>query len=56
MSNTTYELHGSTAVIALDSPPVNSLGHDVRVGPFSAGADIREFGTPQGTAGLFEIC
>ena len=74
MSNTAYELRGSTAVITLDSPPVNSLGHDVRVGivagldranadaavkaiiltgrggQFSAGADIREFGSPKAAA------
>ncbi len=74
MSNTTYDLHGSTAVITLDSPPVNSLGYDVRVaivagldranadamvkvivligrgGQFSAGADIREFGSPKAAA------
>ena len=32
MSNATYDTRGSTAVITLDSPPVNSLGYDVRVG------------------------
>jgi 3-hydroxyacyl-CoA dehydrogenase len=32
MSNTGYEVHGATAVITMDSPPVNSLGYDVRVG------------------------
>ncbi|MEI6459333.1 MAG: 3-hydroxyacyl-CoA dehydrogenase NAD-binding domain-containing protein [Pseudomonadota bacterium] len=38
MSSTTYELHGSTAVITLTSPPVNSLSHDVRLG-IVAGVD-----------------
>ena len=32
MNSTTYERHGDTAVITLNNPPVNSLGHDVRVG------------------------
>jgi 3-hydroxyacyl-CoA dehydrogenase len=32
MSSTTYALHGGTAVITLNSPPVNSLSHDVRIG------------------------
>ena len=38
MSSTTYELHGSTAVITLTSPPVNSLSHEVRLG-IVAGVD-----------------
>ena len=38
MSSTTYELHGSTAVIKLTSPPVNSLSHEVRLG-IVAGVD-----------------
>lgn len=32
MSSTTYEQNGSTAVITLANPPVNSLSHDLRVG------------------------
>jgi len=32
MSSTKYEVHGSTAVITLDNPPVNGLGYDLRVG------------------------
>jgi len=31
MSAATYERHGPTAVIRLDNPPVNGLGHAVRV-------------------------
>ncbi|MGF6260007.1 3-hydroxyacyl-CoA dehydrogenase [Paraburkholderia youngii] len=65
-----YSVHEDVAVITLDNPPVNGLGHatrlaiveameaatdDVRVraivitgagSGFSAGADVREFGTP----------
>jgi 3-hydroxyacyl-CoA dehydrogenase len=68
-----YSVHEDVAVITLDNPPVNGLGHatrlaivevmeaatdDVRVraivitgagGGFSAGADVREFGTPSAT-------
>ena len=29
---TEYELHGGIAVITLDNPPVNGLGHDLRTG------------------------
>lgn len=71
MNPTLYALHGAVAVITLDSPPVNSLGHELRTGivagidranadssvkavvligagrGFSAGADIREFNTPE---------
>ena len=32
MSSAKYELHGSTAVITLDNPPVNGLGYDLRCG------------------------
>ncbi|TRZ96685.1 MAG: 3-hydroxyacyl-CoA dehydrogenase [Rhodocyclaceae bacterium] len=32
MSSANYELHGSTAVITLDNPPVNGLGYDLRCG------------------------
>ena len=32
MQNTRYELRGSTAIITLDRPPVNSLGLDLRRG------------------------
>ncbi|MBI5108344.1 MAG: enoyl-CoA hydratase/isomerase family protein [Rhodocyclales bacterium] len=32
MSSAKYEVHGSTAVITLDNPPVNGLGYDLRVG------------------------
>jgi len=70
MSSIHYQLHGAIAVITLDNPPVNGLGHALRQGIshaieiaeadpavrgivltgradcFSAGADIREFGTP----------
>ena len=69
-----YEVQGRIAVLRLDNPPVNSLGHELRealvadleranadpgidalvlIGSpagFSAGADIREFGTPKATA------
>ncbi|SUZ82301.1 uncharacterized protein METZ01_LOCUS35155, partial [marine metagenome] len=64
-----YSEHGAVAVITIDSPPVNGLGHAVRKGlvkclsdaldsntveaivvhgadkMFSAGADIKEFGS-----------
>jgi len=69
-----YSMRGAVAVITLNNPPVNGLGHALRRGivegldraaadpgvkavvlagagkSFSAGADIREFGTPQMTA------
>ncbi|HEU0107941.1 MAG TPA: 3-hydroxyacyl-CoA dehydrogenase NAD-binding domain-containing protein [Vicinamibacteria bacterium] len=69
-----YSTRGAVAVITLNNPPVNGLGHALRRGivdgldraaadpgvkavvlagagkGFSAGADIREFGTPQMTA------
>jgi 3-hydroxyacyl-CoA dehydrogenase len=69
-----YSTRGAIAVITLNNPPVNGLGHDLRRGivegidraaadpgvqavvlagagkQFSAGADIREFGTPKMTA------
>ncbi len=32
MSATQYQLHGRTAVVSIDNPPVNGLGHDVRRG------------------------
>jgi 3-hydroxyacyl-CoA dehydrogenase len=32
MSATRYELHGDVAVITLDNPPVNGLGHELRRG------------------------
>jgi 3-hydroxyacyl-CoA dehydrogenase len=32
MSSATYEVHGSTAVITLDNPPVNGLDYDLRLG------------------------
>lgn len=32
MSSTQYELHGGVAVIAINNPPVNGLGHEVRRG------------------------
>ncbi|HEY8554628.1 MAG TPA: 3-hydroxyacyl-CoA dehydrogenase NAD-binding domain-containing protein [Burkholderiales bacterium] len=32
MSGTQYELHGAVAVITLDNPPVNGLGHALRSG------------------------
>jgi 3-hydroxyacyl-CoA dehydrogenase len=32
MSSANYAVHGSTAVITLDNPPVNGLGYDLRVG------------------------
>jgi 3-hydroxyacyl-CoA dehydrogenase len=71
---TTLAVHGRTAVITLDAPPVNSLGLALRQSlaasldraladpaitavvltgagrGFSAGADIREFGSPQNLA------
>lgn len=69
-----FDLHGRVAVVTLDNPPVNGLGHALRtrisaalelVGAdpdvdalvlvgngkfFSAGADVREFGTPRATS------
>lgn len=69
-----FELHGRVAVVTLDNPPVNGLGHALRthilaaldqastdpavealvlIGTgknFSAGADVREFGTARATA------
>ena len=71
MATVDYSLRGRIAVIAFQSPPVNSLGYALRVGllaaldraaadpavdgivltggngTFSAGADIREFGSPE---------
>ena len=32
MSSANYEMHGSTAVIKLDNPPVNGLGYELRRG------------------------
>ena len=32
MSKVEYKVHGSVAVIAMDNPPVNGLGYDLRVG------------------------
>ncbi|MBK8762722.1 MAG: enoyl-CoA hydratase/isomerase family protein [Sulfuritalea sp.] len=32
MSSANYAVHGSTAVITLDNPPVNGLGYDLRCG------------------------
>lgn len=70
MATVDHSLRGRIAVIAFQTPPVNSLGHAMRAGlvaaldraaadpavdgvvlvggngTFSAGADIREFGTP----------
>jgi 3-hydroxyacyl-CoA dehydrogenase len=70
----TYETRGAVAVITLNNPPVNGLGHETRQGiaagleqaatdptvkaivvtgagkAFSAGADIREFGSPKAVA------
>lgn len=69
-----YQVHGPVAVLTLDNPPVNGLGHDTRVQlaqgieragadrsilalviigagkAFSAGADIKEFGTSKAIA------
>ena len=74
MSTVSFEVQGRIAVLRLDNPPVNSLGHELRealvaelvranadpgidalvlIGSpagFSAGADIREFGTPKASA------
>jgi 3-hydroxyacyl-CoA dehydrogenase len=74
MSKLSFEAKDGIAVLKLDSPPVNSLGHEVRsalvagleranadpsieaivlIGSgagFSAGADIREFGSPKALA------
>jgi 3-hydroxyacyl-CoA dehydrogenase len=41
MSATQYQVHGEVAVITMDSPPVNGLGHDVRRG-ISAGVQSAE--------------
>ena len=38
MSQTHYQLMGSTAVITLDNPPVNGLGHNLRA-EIAAGID-----------------
>jgi 3-hydroxyacyl-CoA dehydrogenase len=38
MNHTQYKLHGAVAVITLDSPPVNGLGHELRTG-IAAGID-----------------
>ena len=43
-SPTTYAVHGPVAVVTLNNPPVNGLGHALR----SSGG--------QGAAGLFEVC
>ncbi len=32
MSSANYQMHGGTAVITLDNPPVNGLGYDLRCG------------------------
>jgi 3-hydroxyacyl-CoA dehydrogenase len=74
MSKVSFEVQDRIAVLRLDSPPVNSLGHELRealvagvaranadpgidalvlIGSpagFSAGADIREFGTSKAIA------
>ena len=36
--STRYQVHGAVAVITLDNPPVNGLGHEVRMG-IAAGVD-----------------
>ena len=41
MSATQYQVHGEVAVITMDRPPVNGLGHDVRRG-ISAGVQSAE--------------
>ena len=41
MGSTTYQLHGAVAVISLDNPPVNGLGHDLRTG-IVAGLDAAQ--------------
>ena len=74
MSDEDGSMHGDVAVIRLDNPPVNGLGHALRSAIvagvdaanadiavraiviagagklFSAGADVREFGTPKSAA------
>ena len=32
MSTVDYKMHGAVAVITMDNPPVNGLGHDLRIG------------------------
>ncbi len=32
MSSAEYRMHGAVAVITMDNPPVNGLGHDLRIG------------------------
>lgn len=41
MSATQYQVHGEVAVITMDSPPVNGLGHELRRG-ISAGVQSAE--------------
>jgi 3-hydroxyacyl-CoA dehydrogenase len=41
MSDIPYQLHGETAVITLDNPPVNGMGHAVRTG-LVAGIDAAQ--------------
>ena len=43
-TSTSYAVHGPVAVVTLNNPPVNGLGHALRS---SSG---------QGAAGLFEVC
>ena len=74
MTDEAYAARGGIAVVTLDNPPVNGLGHALRTAMvaaidrangdeaveaivltgagkmFSAGADIREFGTPKSLA------
>src|SRR5438105_4660267 len=48
-----YKVHGDVAVITMNNPPVNGLGHATRVGitqgleQANADAAVKEFGTPR---------
>jgi len=58
MSTAEYKVHGATAVITMDNPPVNGLGHGLRVGLMdglkrAAGDDAVKAIVVMGTAKAF---
>jgi len=64
MSTVEYKVHGNVAVIAMDNPPVNGLGYDLRVGLMdglkrAAGDDAVKalvlMGTPKAFSGGADI-